>query len=220
MNSGTTTEHLKIIFSHDIKYWKGIADTVLIWALGFAGLAAVVVGLSTWLSMTWGDEISDFNERALARYQLETEGKVAEAEQAGIKAGTDAAEAHGVALKAKADIATQTAIAEQLRLEVAQAGASAAEANARTADFQRQADLARLETEKLKIKIAPRDFSQQDRFILQRELSSHRASINIVYAAGDPETQAFATKIAQLLQQSGWGVAFQRCLPAAHPYRG
>lgn len=182
MVSGNHAENLRMIFAHDLKFWKAVADTILICGLGVAGVAAVIVGVSTWLSMRWGDEISGFNERTLAAYKLTVEGKVADAKTAGIAAGEKA----GVA----------QAAADDAHVKLKQAEAQIADANARAAEANLKTEAERVERLKLEAQIAPRRISEADCRIIAAALAPLAGrKIAVASYAQDTEGTVLATQI-------------------------
>ncbi|MEI9891286.1 MAG: hypothetical protein WDN45_12765 [Caulobacteraceae bacterium] len=189
MVSGIQTEALRTIFGQDLKYWKAIADTVLIWGLGVAGVAAVVVGVSTWLSMSWSDEISSFNDRAFGAYKLTVDGKVADATKAGIDAGTAAADAHSAALKAQTDIAASNAAAER--------------AKERSAELEVRARSLELELEKVRAPLVARRVTPDQIELIKKSLGGNKLRIGVFAPSPDREINTFANDLIAAFTQAG-----------------
>jgi hypothetical protein len=163
--------------------WKTVADNVFLWALAVAGIAAIVVFVCTFLSMRWGDEITDLKDRNSAR-------EIAKARADGIaegtKAGTAAFNAGERAGQAQADV-------DAAKVEIAKQAAIAAKAN--------------LDTEKLRSQLAWRELSKEQSERILAEASRAPGKVNLEYTDGDPEALGFAQQLADIFKRAGWPVA-------------
>ncbi len=172
-------DHLRGLIS-----WKTVADIVFLWALAVAGIAAIVVFVCTFLSMRWGDEITDLKDRNSAR-------EIAKARADGIaegtKAGAAAFSAGERAGQAQADVdAAKVEIAKQKTL---------------TAQAQ-------LETERIKAQVAWRDVTEVERLAILDALKIRPAgALNIQYVPQDNESLWYARRIAEIFEKAGWKVA-------------
>lgn len=205
-------ESLRSFFGHDLRYWKGIADSCLIFGLFGTGIFAFVIVASTWLSMRWADEIDHFQQRKLEAAQQLTDVKVAEAAAKGIDAGK-------VAGDAQARISEADAKIEHSRAQIEAANVEIEKQKAIAADFQKQAAESALALEQLKAqtsqinnRIADRMFSPDQQAAFIRELMGSHRQLNLLYPNGDGEAQRFAMQVSDLLARAGW---YPNLVPAA-----
>jgi len=97
----------------------------------------------------------------------------------------------------KLEAADASAAFEQYKLGVA----------SQTAELEKEAAVARLETEKLKEVVAWRTLPIESASELEKILAANPGSINLRYSDGDPESLYFAIQISQILSQAHWKVA-------------
>lgn len=154
-------------------------DFWLIMSVIFAALAAIAIGVATTGSIVSHKREAASAEEALGRYKLETEGKIKSAE----------------------------AVGETAKQETAKATVQIASANERAAALEKEAEEARLQTEKLKGAVAWRNLPQERANFLQGALSTKEGSVNLRYVDGDPESLFFAIQFSQILSRAGWKVA-------------
>jgi hypothetical protein len=76
-----------------------------------------------------------------------------------------------------------------------------------TAGLEKEAAVARLETEKLKEVVAWRTLPTETASELEKILAVNPGSVNLRYSDGDPESLYFAIQISQILSQAHWKVA-------------
>ncbi len=110
--------------------------------------------------------------------------------------------------------------------QVEEAKAASSAANARAAELEKEAALARLETERIKEAVAWRLIPSESASELVKVLSANPGSVNLRYMDGDPEALFLATQISEILNKSNWKIApgavkpdnaivFGICLPDA-----
>jgi hypothetical protein len=157
----------------------------MLWSLAIAAVAAAVVGVSTWASWSFGNEISDFNERELAAYKLTVEGKVADATKAGVEAGKAASDAHGVAKKAEADIVKE---------------------KARAAAFEKDTAEANLETQRLKNSLAWRELSETQIKTLEGSIQGRLSSVEVDNIIADPESLNLCLQLEGAFRSAGLNI--------------
>lgn len=158
----------------------------MLWSLGIAALAAVAVLMFTAGSVISNKRAAQAADAALDRYKLETTGKVAEAQSAGLAAGERAGRAQSDVDKAKLEIA---------------------EANANAARLAKEAAEVNLKAEQLKAAVAWRVLTPDQRHDIAKALSQEPGSINLRYTDGDPEALYYASQIAEAFANAGWHVA-------------
>lgn len=125
----------------DLETWNNI----IVGFLALGAISAVIVGVATYVSFQLQKQETASAQTALAKYQLETAGKVADATTAGIAAGKAAGNAQ--------------AAADDAHVKLKQAEATIAQANARAAEANQTAETERLERLKLEARLAPRGLS-------------------------------------------------------------
>jgi hypothetical protein len=91
-----------------------------------------------------------------------------------------------------------------LKSETKTAEDKIAEAESRTAGFEREAAQARLETAKLKAAVAWRTISLGATKSLIASLSAHPGSVNLRWADGDPEAMYFAAQFIEIFRAAHW----------------
>ncbi|MET4258465.1 hypothetical protein ABIC09_003410 [Bradyrhizobium sp. S3.12.5] len=104
---------------------------------------------------------------------------------------------------------TRRAIADA---EIAKEGT--ARANERAAKLEKEAETARLETERLKGTVAWRTLTPKEAESLERALAKSPGSVNLRYTDGDPEALYLAIQIANVLTKAKWQVAPGAMKPA------
>ncbi len=87
------------------------------------------------------------------------------------------------------------------------AGETAANAQLRAAELEKEAANAKLQTEKIKQVVAWRMLSVEDADNLSRTLKSSPGKVNLRYTDGDPESLFFAIQLSKVLTDSNWEVA-------------
>ncbi|MHB8624440.1 MAG: hypothetical protein ACYDBA_13975 [Sulfuricaulis sp.] len=94
-----------------------------------------------------------------------------------------------------------------LRRELAAQGAIAAQANARSAELEKETADARLETERIKEAVAWRILPSENASELEKVLAAKPGSVNLRYTDGDPEALYLAVQISQILTKAHWQIA-------------
>jgi len=97
--------------------------------------------------------------------------------------------------------------ADASKLEIAELNKSAKDAAARIADANRDAELARLEQERIKAQVSWRDLTEKDRATFLQALGPEPGEVLIAWQVGDVEATRYAGTIALALQGSGWKVS-------------
>jgi hypothetical protein len=161
-------------------------DRWMIAALVVAALAAAAVVITTYFSLRAHKLEADVASRALTRFKVETEGRVADARAEGVRAGERAGAAQ--------------AAADTARAEAAKFSAEAAEAN--------------LKTERLRAQLAWRTLTPEQRRTLLQAASAAPGSVNIRYVDGDPEALALASEFAEIFRRAGWRMGIGAWKPA------
>ena len=88
---------------------------------------------------------------------------------------------------------------------VAAADAKAAEANERAAKLEKDASIAQLELEKLRIRTQPRTLTQDQRKVFTATLASlPKQKIKVMSLSGNPEPMQWATQLRQCLNETGF----------------
>ena len=95
----------------------------------------------------------------------------------------------------------------EARKEGVEAGKAANDAKLRAAELEKEAALARLETEKIKAVVAWRSISAANATKLEQFLAAKPGSVNLRYMDGDPEALFLAIQLSQILAKAGWQVA-------------
>ena len=83
----------------------------------------------------------------------------------------------------------------------------AADARIAFAELEKEAAVARLETEKIKEVVAWRDLSLDEALELEKTLAANPGSVNLRYSDGDTESLYFAAQISHVLARAHWKVA-------------
>lgn len=105
----------------------------------------------------------------------------------------------------KRELAEANVVAENAKSEAAIANQKTAALNARAVTLEKEAEVARLETEKLKKQFAWRRLSKHQLDTISKGLSKVNSNINIVVSAiaSDPESMTFAGDIQLALSTGG-----------------
>lgn len=110
--------------------------------------------------------------------------------------------AAGAELKRYQDgVAGQVAEAKR---EGIQAGKTAGDAMVRAAELEKEAAIARLETEKVKAAVAWRVIPPESAQTMEKLLSEKTGAVNLRYIDGDTESQYLAMQIARILVNAHW----------------
>jgi hypothetical protein len=104
----------------------------------------------------------------------------------------------------KLGVAGQVAEAKKEGIE---AGKTAGNALLRAAELEKEAAVARLETEKLKEIAAWRSLPIESASELEKILAANPGSVNLRYSDSDPESLYFAIQISQILTRANWKIA-------------
>ena len=88
-----------------------------------------------------------------------------------------------------------------------EAGKAANDAALRAAELEKEAALARLETERIKAVVAWRAIPAENAAKLEQFLAAQQGSVNLRYIDGDPEALFLAIQISQIFAKAGWQVA-------------
>ena len=163
--------------SKERRMWLGLDldgwNKVIVGALAISAIAAVIVGISTFVVVQLQKQEAMESENELIRYKMSVAAQVSEAHKSGIDAGKIAGDAT----------------------------VRAAQANERAARLEKEAESLRQENLKLQIGLAPRMLtaSQISAF---KSLKGKISQLNICFET-DGESGQFATQIAVALQQVG-----------------
>jgi hypothetical protein len=108
-------------------------------------------------------------------------------------------------------IANANKQSELAKVDAAKANENAANANRdaalaveRAAILEKQAEVARIEHEKLKAQLAWRTLNEDSAQKMESELASDRGSVTIAYTGGDPEALYFGIQIASIFNKAKW----------------
>src|SRR5215469_1068399 len=124
---------------------SGFWDVALMVSLVCVALVAAIVVIAAWGSIIAHKREAEKAEIDLASYEMTVDARIAEAHALGVKTGLDSADAK----------------------------VHAAQANERAANFEKEAEQARLESERIKAVVAWRVLSQRDADALADALSRH-----------------------------------------------
>lgn len=101
---------LRAFWGHDLRWWRDVANVVMVWFLIIGAVGAAGVVVSTKLALDWSAEIEKFDGDAV-------DLKVAEANKAGVEAGEKASLAQSGLDAANVEIAKQKTLTAQAQLE-------------------------------------------------------------------------------------------------------
>jgi hypothetical protein len=105
--------------------------------------------------------------------------------------------------KLKDEAAEKAQIAADVR--ISEAHAKSAEANERAAKLEKDASIAQLELEKLKLKTQPRTLTHDQRKIFTAALAKlPKQKIKVMSLSGNPEPMQWATQLRQCLNETGF----------------
>lgn len=157
-------------------------NTVMLWGLFFAAVAAAWVGISTRLVIVRTGQQAKAEEllNAAKERQLQADLKEKDVELGKLKLRSDTAEA-----------------------EIATARGAAAGANERAAKLEREAEDARLETNRIKSKIMWRELSPGQVEKLKSILACKKILIGVVVPGDNPEAREYGQQIANVLESVG-----------------
>ena len=96
---------------------------------------------------------------------------------------------------------------EEAKKEGVEAGKTAGNAIVRAATLEKEAENARLETERLKAQLSWRTLSTETAEKLGTELSKHMGKVNLRYTDGDPEALFLAIQLSRVLGKAQWAIA-------------
>jgi hypothetical protein len=182
-------------------------NTVMIWALIFAAIAAIAVVLATRIVVTQGKKLADAQTDLINAKdaKLALDLKTKDGEIAG--AVKNAAEANERATKAQASLslaeqhaAEANAKAEGFRLDISKANERAASAN-ETAERER---LARLQ---LEARLADRVLTPAQQAAITSRLAALSGIVVDALVWGDtPEIQIISGQVLEAIRKAGWSV--------------
>jgi len=92
-------------------------------------------------------------------------------------------------------------------LKIAEAKEASAGANVRASELEKEAAVARLETERIKEAVSWRTIPPESILELKKVLSAAPGSVNLRYMDGDPEALFLAIQISEILSKSNWKIA-------------
>ena len=155
----------------------------------------------------WGMSLDEWNNLLLAFLAVAAIAAVAVgiSTYATIRLAKEEAEAAKAELDAY-KLTVDAKVADAKR-EGIKAGETAANAQLRAAELEKEAANAKLQTEKIKQVVAWRMLSVEDADNLSRTLKSSPGKVNLRYTDGDPESLFFAIQLSKVLTDSNWEVA-------------
>jgi|GEM_PF-5128175 hypothetical protein len=93
-----------------------------------------------------------------------------------------------------------------LKEETAKAQAEASKAQERAANLEKEAEEARAEQGRIKLKLAGRRISAEQHDVIVSLLISYPAPVVVAHASNDPEAAVYAEDIARTLRDASWTV--------------
>jgi len=148
----------------------GAAIAIAAIVAAMAAASAIAVWFFTNGSLNVHKREAAASEQDFVAYKLKIQGKVADAAKAGLEAGRTASDA---------------------LIKIA-------EANERAASYEKEAAIARMETEKIKLGVSSRVFSDRQIEIIVKNLKKENYAINIV-VRGEDEPSTYASKLISAL---------------------